>query len=301
MTSIATEIKTIVNNPSMSNAKKREALLKLGIRTNEIALVLPSLPRQTRRAVREVFKFKFGIELETLCRSFGEAETALQNEGVGVYNAGRYYHSNNNTRFELKTDSSIHGEGRGVEVVSSVLDSRNGLDVVKKACKALNDCGASVNRSTGYHVHISTEGMTDEWFSNVFVNYARAERVIDSFMAPSRRGRANTYCDTLRNHIAELDRAHSVMDVRSELGYNRYHKVNAEAYGSHGTIEFRQHHGTVNATKVCNWVSFCAALVAWSKDNRLDHDITSVDEMAWLTDSLKTYYKGRMNEMAQAA
>lgn len=41
----------------------------------------------------------------------------------------------------------------------------------------------------------------------------------------------------------------------------RYFKINLQAYLRHGTIEFRQHSGSANATKVCNWVRFLQAFI----------------------------------------
>ena len=298
--SIAAEIAKVLTSKS-SYATKRKELIKIGVRANEINLVLPAPPRKPRK----VFTYCYGIELETLCPSYDVVRDGLTQYGIDVNDARCYFHSNGNARFELKSDSSIRADEntrgcRGIEIVSSVLKSTDRFKTVKKSCKALVAAGAKVNKSTGFHVHISTVGMNDEWFSNVFVNYAHAELVIDSFMASSRRGDNNTYCHTLRNHLSRLESAHTIMDVRRIL-CDRYHKVNAEAYRSHGTIEFRQHQGTVNEQKVTKWVEFCAALIAWSKDNRLDHDIETIDDMAWLTPSLKAFFKGRVQAISAAA
>jgi hypothetical protein len=44
----------------------------------------------------------------------------------------------------------------------------------------------------------------------------------------------------------------------------RYNKVNLCAFLRHGTIEFRQHSGTMNVDKVINWIVFCVNFVETS-------------------------------------
>ena len=74
---------------------------------------------------------------------------------------------------------------------------------------------------------------------------------------------------------------------------DRYFKVNACSYSRHKTIEFRQHQGSTDFTKIKNWVNFCAKLVAWSKKNRLENEVTSIDEIPFLTKTEKNFFKSR--------
>jgi hypothetical protein len=50
-----------------------------------------------------------------------------------------------------------------------------------------------------------------------------------------------------------------------ERVYERYFKLNVAAYLRHGTIEFRQHSGTVDYQKMVNWIIFCIAFVEDSR------------------------------------
>lgn len=74
---------------------------------------------------------------------------------------------------------------------------------------------------------------------------------------------------------------------------SRYHKVNAEAYKVHKTIEFRQHQGTTDFEKISHWVRFCAKLVGWSKRFALDSTVASIDEIPFLTKTEKNWFKRR--------
>jgi hypothetical protein len=45
------------------------------------------------------------------------------------------------------------------------------------------------------------------------------------------------------------------------MRFDRYQKLNLESLERHGTIEFRQHSGTVDAEKAVNWVRLCTAFI----------------------------------------
>ena len=45
------------------------------------------------------------------------------------------------------------------------------------------------------------------------------------------------------------------------LFHTRYTTLNMECYSRYGTVEFRQHAGSLNSEKVCSWIVFCTNLV----------------------------------------
>lgn len=295
--SLSEQINDVINGKG-SRRDKIQALIKLGIRENEVQFVLPAVAHTPRN----IFKFTFGVEIE--CNLPRERFEAIANANGVRYNFESYNHRDTRDYFKFTTDSSIDRtsgrEGSPIECVSPVLDGDNaGFKKLSECCKALNGAGAYVNHSTGLHVHIGAKDLSDEAYANVFKNYQKLEGVIDSFMANSRRGNNNTYCQSLR--YKHLDSCHSRNAIFSEFtqgnAYHRYvgryFKVNAAAYSAHGTIEFRQHQGTTNFTKIKNWVNFCAKLVAYSMNNVIDHYVTSIDEIPFLTAAEKNYFKGR--------
>ena len=46
---------------------------------------------------------------------------------------------------------------------------------------------------------------------------------------------------------------------------------------AHKTIEFRQHQGSTNFTKISHWVKFLGKLVEWSRSNRLTERIDRIE------------------------
>lgn len=278
-----------IKNMKGSKAAKKEAFIKLGLRKYEIELLLSELPKP----VREVHKFTFGVEIECLVAANLMRESAMRNAMPFQYEG--YNHVDNNHYYKFVSDSSIRGENP-IECVSPVLTGREGMKSLENCCKALNEAGAQVNRSTGLHVHIGAQNLSNEAYVNVFKNYQKLERVIDTFMANSRRANNSQWCRTLQGK--DFSWCTTKSDIYDEMNGNRYFKVNACSYARHQTIEFRQHQGSTDFEKISNWVNFCAKLVAWSKKNVLSSEVASIDEIPFLTKKEKSFFKSRAEILA---
>ena len=288
MKSLNEEIQDIKTGKG-SKTSKKEALIKLGLRKHEIDIILSDLPKQ----VTERFKFTFGVEIECLVAASVMRECATRNAMPFQYEG--YNHTDNNHYYKFVSDSSIRGENP-IECVSPVLTGREGMKSLENCCKALNEAGAQVNRSTGLHVHIGAQNLSDEAYVNVFKNYQKLERVIDTFMARSRRANNSQWCRTLQGK--DFSWCTTKSDIYDEMNGNRYFKVNACSYARHQTIEFRQHQGSTDFEKISNWVNFCAKLVAWSKKNVLSSEVASIDEIPFLTKKEKSFFKSRAEILA---
>lgn len=167
-----------IKNMKGSKAAKKAAFVKLGLRKYEVELLMSELPK----TIRETHKFTFGVEIECLVAACLMRESATRNAMPFQYEG--YNHTDNKNYYKFVSDSSIRGENP-IECVSPVLTGKAGMKSLETCCKALNEAGAQVNRSTGLHVHIGAQKMSDETYINVFKNYQKLERVIDTFMANS--------------------------------------------------------------------------------------------------------------------
>lgn len=271
-----------IKNIRGSKQSKVNMLAKLGITKYEIGLIL----NDSEAAVKKVATF--GVEIECLV-SRDAVYDKFASKFVPFEYQG-YNHVDSKTIYKFVTDSSIQGENP-IECVSPVLSGRKGFDSLGQCLNALNEAGAKVNKSTGLHVHVGVEELTDEQYINVFANYKMLEGVIDSFMAKSRRGNNSQWCATLRDH--DFSNCVEIRDVQRELGYCRYHKVNAESYHRHKTVEFRQHQGSTDFAKIKNWVSFCIKLVEWSKENCLRSEVTNIDDIPFINKAEKKFFAKR--------
>lgn len=286
-----------IRNMKCSRREKVDMLIKLGIRENEISFVLPTEVRVSNPR----FVYTFGVEIETYGSNTELFKQIANDRGLEVNDHLSVYSGCHNDipMFKLVPDGSISGYNPAECVTPALKGDSKGFDSLKDCCTSLVEAGAKVNSSCGLHVHIGVENLTQTQYVNTFKNYQKLERVIDSFMARSRRASNNGYCCTLLDH--NFSGCNTIADVISELDSDRYHKVNPMAWGRHHTIEFRQHQGSVNFSKIKNWVSFCAKLVAWSANNVLDHEITSIAEIPFLTATEKRFFENRKAEFERAA
>ena len=206
----------------------------------------------------------FGVEIECV---FPSGDYAMRKASEALRAAGLRAESSsypNTSSWGVKTDGSIRGNG--VEVVSPKLKGAAGIEEVTKAVRALSEAGAEVNVSCGLHVHVDTTGMSVASIVNVVERYRAHERTMDSFMPNSRRANNNNFTqsvgmfDRTRNiatHLAAAVKEDNRSTLRDFAGRtDRYCKVNLQAFWKYGTIEFRQHSGTVNSEKIENWICF---------------------------------------------
>ena len=212
---------------------------------------------------------KFGIEIECLfpVSSFqrpyydsakDELADFFTNSGIPTYSAE--YGHRRYRNWKIVFDRSVQKAGyHGMEFVSPPINKDNGgewKDHIKKVSELLISRGAIVNKYCGLHVHVDASDMSIEHAKAIFSRYKLMEDSLDVMFSPSRRGNENSYCMSLKKYEAPYH-----ISRISDILYDRYTKVNFQAYQRHGTIEFRQHQGTVDADKIINWVEYVFAFV----------------------------------------
>ena len=199
---------------------------------------------------------KFGIELEIVDINQQAALRALRAVGINVQ-AEAYNHTTRG-HWKLVPDGSVSG---GFEVVSPILEGERGIEEAMTVAEALSDAGATVNRSCGFHVHFDAADLSAADVKAIVHRYAAHEAEIDAFMPPSRRGNTNSYCGSVTRFLNRRFNEARTIDELAAAQPGRYFKVNLQSYRRHGTLEFRQHSGTVNANKVANWVRFLGEFI----------------------------------------
>lgn len=230
------------------------------------------MPDQPDHVPIDIDDLTFGVELEVIMPrnnsgDEGRRALAVALGDVGLVAVPEIYNHNNRPHWKIITDNSI-GYANS-EVVSPILRAPSGFADLGKAADAIDRFGCRVNRSTGFHVHVGVRDRFSErvgFFKELVRTYAKFEPILDSLVAPSRRASMNAYCGTVR-YTPSLDAATTVDALRRAYGWNRFVKLNLEAFEAHGTVEFRQHQGTTNAQKIENWVRLCLRLVAHAARN----------------------------------
>ena len=112
------------------------------------------------------FKYTFGVEFEFFNVTRFDVKEAL--DKVGIESEIQLYNHVTSKVWKLVWDSSVtstgteyfinlHGERTkaGVELVSPVLYGADGIDQLRRVCKALNNIEAKVDETCSTHIHTS--------------------------------------------------------------------------------------------------------------------------------------------------
>ena len=207
---------------------------------------------------------KFGIEIEFYSpKNITDTIAALRRKvrGLSISDYG-------STGWKIVRDGSLAeiDNFHGMELVSPVLDTDKAanLRVVRKVCAALQAMGSTVNNCCGLHVHVDGTDLSVEQIKTIFHRYTKFEGMIDLMVPANRRGTNVYYTKGGANIINDVENCQT-MDALMRVLPDRYYKVNLSAIQRHGTIEFRQHSGSINADTILNWVEFLTSFVEASK------------------------------------
>lgn len=240
------------------------------------------------------FNRNFGIEIEAYNCSKQKLAQELTAAGIKV-KVEDYNHIDSQERWKITSDGSLTGN-QSFELVSPILHGEEGLKDLEKVCWVLELCDVKVNNSCGLHIHMDAAGFTLQTWKNLALSYKRLEKVIDAFMPSSRRN--NRFCQGFANITeTQIKSAGTITDLRRAFGNDRYRKVNLEAYARHRTVEFRQHGGTTNFTKMSAWVYFLAKLITFAENGEVQNR-TTLQNIPFLTEREKIYFKLRTRKLA---
>ena len=202
---------------------------------------------------------KFGVEIECF---LGESDNYLESK-----QKANEFLEKNHVKWNVKEDSSVSCEG--FEFVSPILEEKEGLEEVKRVVNLLKLANFKVDHTCGLHVHVDARTIPYEKLIQTVLRYDNEQNVINNWL-PSRRHKnkfASRLTDIERKALlmTELDLCHS--SIRTQLGFrntlflngffSREKGCNLLSFMRHGTIEFRQHHGTLNSNRVIAWIDFC--------------------------------------------
>jgi hypothetical protein len=213
---------------------------------------------------------KFGIELELFATRENPSDhaaivRALTEAGVECKYEG--YHHNTRPYWKVVTDASVETPNgrKGLELVSPPLSGEEGLREVEKVCGALATIGAWVSRSCGMHVHHDAADMNIDAIKDLAWLMNRFAPVFDGLVPLSRRAGQNRFCEHWSEyHLTELARVRTLGDLRMRYhgeSHARYRTLNVCSVQRHGTVEFRQHGGTVEGSKIVAWTLLTQGLV----------------------------------------
>ena len=239
-----------------------------GLTTNAAQAAATVLPQ-----LDYAFNRNFGVEIEAYNCTRERLARELTAAGIRVQVEG-YNHTDHADHWKLVTDSSLNGNNT-FELVSPILHGEQGIEELEKVCWVLDLCDVKVNDSCGLHVHMDAAEFDLQTWKNLILTYKGLTTITE----------------------ATINRASTISDLRAAFDRNRYHKVNLEAYARHRTVEFRQHGGSTNFTKMSAWIHFLAKMITFAKQDKVATG-TALQNIPFLTESEKLYFRLRTKKLA---
>jgi hypothetical protein len=225
-------------------------------------------------------KYTYGIEVECVGRGASRAtvKEALIAAGLPArfdsYNDGAEY---DDRTWIIGTDGSVTGTN-AMEIKSPILKGIEGFRTIRTFSKTLLgldvDRKPTVNRSCGLHVHIGIANAERKFLADevlmIMERYSSLKPEIDRLLARSRRsGEDSDYCtdfDSSIENVRDLIERMPGTQRRQPMGQGNldqlancaehYDAVSIQSLDKYGTIEFRQHQGTLSGEKITNWIRF---------------------------------------------
>ena len=161
-------------------------------------------------------------------------------------------------------DGSLGSSGYEV-VLPPLVPSNEMWQFVSKICGAMTDIGTTTNERCGIHMHVSNapikDSVTNGQFNelsknNWFQNGGDRNLVKNSFNS--------TKLDW--QLIKDVAKRYTILQPTFN---SKYSTVNISTW-SKGTIEFRQHHSTLEMPKLKAWCKLITNMYQWSLDNRFE-------------------------------
>lgn len=249
---------------------------------------------------------RVGVEIEFVGATREDVANAIEDAGVDC-NVEEYNHTRRRA-WKIVHDGSLSGPVGTGELVSPPTTN---VDEIERVLRAAASAGATVNRTCGLHVHVDMQGATISTWRRLFKLWCRYEDALFSVLPSSRR--SNTYCmkiaplfrgayDPGMSRI--FDRIEALGTLReltdNVMAQSRYYALNPQANWRHGTVEFRLHSGSVNASKVRRWIRLCQTIVAMAFDETFAI-APSAASLAQLFDDMQRFYGAQPASAAPVA
>lgn len=177
-------------------------------------------------------------------------------------------------------DTCNNGQFEGKEFRLLIKESE--MHIIEQVCQILSSNGVQVNKSCGLHVHFDLRNtQTNSEREDVYQKLYHALPLLYSIVPPSRRH--NQYC---RKNTKN----------KPEYKGTRYKAINATAYYKHHTFEIRLFNGTIQASKIINWIKLLKAIITGKLVLRCPKSFDTAKQYWNLSEDLVGWCKARQNK-----
>ncbi len=216
-------------------------------------------------------------------------------------------------KYSQHRDVSINSGG--VEFISRPMNGDNLFNSITSFCDILNKKKYFVDKSCGLHIHLEVQKKIN-YLKNIYLFYEKFEPLIFN-MVPRSRQRTD-YCkkyktyynnsnqtlfktktlDDFKSMVYETKSKYTIKNRSSRKSYHkRYCWINFHSIFYRGTLEIRNHSGTISPTKINNWLLLHLTILNYLNKINLDTiNELKVDKKTFLSifnKKLQNYIKQR--------
>ncbi len=263
-------------------------------------VVIPFTKELSETYNKNKFKQFCGVEIETFNDNIEENQ----------FN----YNDLCNYGFNQGQDGSL--SGNGMEFSSNAFNGDLLFNKIDKFTNELNKKEYFINAQCGLHIHIGVGNINYRTLKKILYFYSKYEDLFFSMLPSSRQN--NQYCrkieqeyDLSQEKILELKslkeicylvyetkRNNNIKRRRKEkYGGKRYGWLNLHSLLYRGTIEIRNHNGTINKDKIKHWLNIHLTAINFIRKNSLETlknmNKTSLDFLNIFPKETQTYIKDR--------
>jgi len=232
-----------------------------------------ALSRSTTHSQSQRLPLKFGAEFEFIFPDSSlsvpdddkikQINWHLQNHGITpgqFFDYDAAHIKGATSKWKIVPDESLTN---GFELVSPPI---NDVGQVRAALDAMAEYGAQLSAESDFHVHVDVSNRSVEEVRNVLKNFVMFESTMDQSQPPNHQGNSNVWMQSNAGHFPHPEVAYTAFDLCDTLHClyqasqpmtglgSRVHKLNLAEHKDSVTLEFRGHHGTVDANTAVNWI-----------------------------------------------
>jgi len=252
--------------------------------------------------------YKVGIELEVKLKNgvnLDHVISEIRTAGISIRDERNTHNgtTGNGDGWKVVFDGTASRDGRDIwEFVSDPIKGAKKIEkMVTEICPILSQY-CDLDADCGYHIHfdimekyhfarrIDTSSMSGRiqalgnkparlFVAELIRNYSYFQSVIDGFVSQSRRGDericGGNECPEYAVFRTKADCKHfanqglmNASDFQGQSHLARYHKINLTSLVKFGTVEYRQHQGTLNPKKILNWMKLMERMTTRSWDRK---------------------------------
>ncbi len=213
-----------------------------------------------------------------------------------------------NFQFSQIPDGSVSNGG---EFVSCAMNGDNLFNKIDNFCKELDINNFKINTDWGMHIHIKVNKNIEN-LKKIYIFYKKYEDYFFNMLPKSRQ--QNNYCFKLKNKLNlcendvlkyknSYDFQKNIYNSTNKYALSRFKKnkyndkryswLNFHSVFYRGTLEIRNHQGTINPTKIKNWLKIHLTIINLLKNininmiNNLPKDKTFF--LSFFDENLKNY------------